>query len=58
MKGDLQARLQRLEERLRRGDGVVVVNAHSGGYRLPNGRTVTDLGELRGKYDVIIIDDL
>lgn len=58
MKGDIATRLKRLEEALKQGDGVIIVEAVPGGYRLPNGDTVKYLDALRNQYSVIIIDDL
>ena len=58
MKGDIATRLKRLEEALKQGDGVIIVEAVPGGYRLPNGDTVKTVEALKDKYSVIIIDDL
>lgn len=58
MKGDIATRLKRLEESLKQGDGVIIVEAVPGGYRLPNGDTVKTVEALKNKYSVIIIDDL
>ena len=58
MKGDIAMRLKRLEEALKQGDGVIIVEAIPGGYRLPNGDTVKTVEALKSKYGVIIIDDL
>lgn len=58
MKGDIATRLKRLEESLKQVDGVIIVEAVPGGYRLPNGDTVKTVEALKNKYSVIIIDDL
>ena len=58
MKGDVLTRLKRLEEALKQGDGVIIVEAVPSGYRLPNGDTVKTVEALKNKYSVIIIDDL
>lgn len=51
-------RLKRLEDALKQGDGVIIVESIPGGYRLPNGDTVKTVEALKSKYGVIIIDDL
>lgn len=58
MKGDVLTRLKRLEDALKHGDGVIIVEAVPGGYRLPNGDTVKTVEALKNKYSVIIMDDL
>lgn len=58
MKGDVLTRLKRLEDVLKQGDGVIIVESIPGGYRLPNGDTVKTVESLKIKYGVIIIDDL
>lgn len=58
MKGDVLTRLKRLEDALKQGDGVIIVEAVPGGYRLPNGDTVKTVEALKNKYSAIIIDDL
>ena len=58
MKGDIAMRLKRLEDALKQGDGVIIVESIPGGYRLPNGDTVKTVEALKSKYGVIIIDDL
>lgn len=58
MKGDIATRLKRLEEALKQGDGVIIVEAVPGGYRLPNGDAVKTVEALKSKYSVIIMDDL
>ena len=51
-------RLKRLENTLKSGDGVIVVDQVEGGYKLPNGEIVKKIEALRGQYSVIVIDDL
>lgn len=58
MKSNIQARLQQLEAKLRRGDGVILVDEVPGGYRLPDGNIVADLSNLHKQYNIIVIDDL
>lgn len=58
MKGDVLTRLKRLEEALKQGDGVIIVEAVPGRYRLPNGDIVKTVEALKNKYGAIIIDDL
>ena len=58
MKSDTLTRLKRLEDAIKAGSGVLIVDAVPGGYRLPNGETVNYLDALRNQYSVIIIDDL
>lgn len=58
MKSNIVARLKRLEDALKKGDGVIIVDAIPGGYKLPSGETLKSLEALQGKYSVIIIDDL
>ena len=52
MKGDVLTRLKRLEDALKQGDGVIIVEA------VPGGDTVKTVEALKSKYGVIIIDDL
>lgn len=58
MKSDTLTRLKRLEDAIKAGSGVLIVDAVHGGYRLPNGETVKYLDALRNQYSVIVIDDL
>ena len=58
MKGDVLTRLKRLEEALKQGDGVIIVEAVPGGYRLPKGDIGKTVEALKNKYGAIIIDDL
>lgn len=58
MKSDTLTRLKRLEDAIKAGSGVLIVDAVPGGYCLPNGETVKYLDALRNQYSVIIIDDL
>ena len=58
MKSDTLTRLKRLEDAIKAGSGVLIVDAVPGGYRLPNWETVKYLDALRNQYSVIIIDDL
>ena len=58
MKGDVLTRLKRLEDALKQGDGVIIVEAVPGGYRLPNGDNVKTVEAIKNKYSAIIIDDL
>lgn len=58
VKSDTLTRLKRLEDAIKAGSGVLIVDAVPGGYRLPNGETVKYLDALRNQYSVIIIDDL
>ena len=58
MKSDTLTRLKRLEDAIKAGSGVLIVDAVPGGYRLPNGDTVKTVEALKNKYSVIIIDDL
>lgn len=43
MKSDTLTRLKRLEDAIKAGSGVLIVDAVPGGYRLPNGETVNYL---------------
>lgn len=58
MKSDTITRLKRLEDAIKSGSGVLIVDAVPGGYRLPSGKTIKYLDPLRNQYGVIIIDDL
>lgn len=58
MKRNFEERLKALEDALKKSNGVTIVDVVPGGYRLPNGETVKNLEALKGKYSVIIIDDL
>lgn len=58
MRRNFEDRLKALEDVLKKGDGVIIVDTIPGGYRLPSGETVKNLEALQGKYSVIIIDDL
>ena len=58
MKSDTLTRLKRLEDAIKAGSGVLIVDAVPGGYRLSNGETVKYLDALRNQYSVIVIDDL
>lgn len=58
MKNDTLTRLKRLEDAIKAGSGVLIVDVVRGGYRLPNGDTVKTIEALKDKYRVIIIDDL
>lgn len=58
MKNDTLTRLKRLEDAIKSGSGVLIVDAVPGGYRLPSGETIKYLDTLRNQYSVIIIDDL
>lgn len=58
MRKDLESRIKQLEKKLKKGDGVLLVDAVPGGYQLPNGETVKSLDTLKSQYSIIIIDDL
>ena len=53
-----KARLDALEQALKRNDGVLVVEQVEGGYKLPRGEIVKDLAPLHKRYSVIIVDDV
>ena len=58
MKSDTITRLKRLEEALKQGDGVIIVDRVDNGYKLPDGEVLADLDALRGRYGVILVDDV
>ena len=57
MKSDTITRLKRLEDAVKRGNGVIIVDRVDNGYKLPGGEVVADLDALRGRYGVILVDD-
>ena len=58
MKSDTITRLKRLEDAVKRGNGVIIVDRVDNGYKLPDGEVVADLDALRGRYGVILVDDV
>ena len=56
MKSDTITRLKRLEDAVKRGNGVIIVDRVDNGYKLPGGEVVADLDALRGRYGVILVD--
>ena len=43
MKSDTITRLKRLEDAVKRGNGVIIVDRVDNGYKLPDGEVVADL---------------
>lgn len=58
MKNDTITRLKRLEDAIKQGNGVIIVDRVDNGYKLPGGEVVADLDALRGRYGVILVDDV
>lgn len=58
MKSDTLTRLKRLEDAIKAGSGVLIVDRVDNGYKLPDGAFIADLDALRGRYGVILVDDV
>lgn len=58
MKRNFEERLKALEDTLKNGSGVIVVDRVDAGYKLPSGAVIPDLDTLRGRYGIILVDDV